>query len=152
MIIYFNNPSAETLSASARFSNTPNVIFFLPPSIASIWFLFISGLRQMSPCVICRRSRMRLMFWPSFFEIGKFENGVSLQPRLNSFYQKLLTETSPPWLAATKRRLAASQWRFRFLDLWMTLGKIISKVCECSKSAAMFIEISIVTLSFCKIG
>src|SRR3989338_8083833 len=39
--------------------------------------------------------------------------------------------------AAALRRLAADQRRFRFLDLWIRFGKIISKVCGRFKSAAM---------------
>ena len=34
------------------------------------------------------------------------------------------------------RRLAAGQRRFRFLDLWIRFGKIISKVCEGLNSGA----------------
>ena len=37
---------------------------------------------------------------------------------------------------AEKRRLAAGQRRFRFLDLWIRFGKIISKVCEGLNSGA----------------
>jgi len=35
-----------------------------------------------------------------------------------------------------KRRLAAGQSKFRFLDLWIKFGKTISKVCWCFNSAA----------------
>jgi len=38
---------------------------------------------------------------------------------------------------AAKRRLAAGQRRFRFLDLCIRFGKIISKVCEGFNSGAM---------------
>jgi len=39
--------------------------------------------------------------------------------------------------AAALRRLAAGHRRFRFLDLWIKFGKIISKVCCCFLSGAI---------------
>jgi len=39
--------------------------------------------------------------------------------------------------ARRRRQRAIRQVRFRFLDLWIKFGKIISKVCCCSNSAAL---------------